>query len=246
MGKNKIIKWIASTILVCLAGCKSPASGNPKQGMVLILPGIEHWSMPYHNVSPALRQRGFNGRIELYRWGSQINWMGNLMYEKKNHQAAEKLAKKIIDYKQKYPDKPIYIIAYSGGAGLTILMLEKLPDEVKVEQAILVHCAIASDYNLVKALDSINNCIVNIYSPADWLLLGAGTTVCGTIDRQYQPSAGMQGFDEEKAIPDVTRRNKLKQNRWQWDHIKQGRWGGHSMIYAEKFSQDFVVKEIEL
>ena len=133
------------------------------------------------------------------------------------------------------------MVGYSGGGGLIIMIAEALPDGVKLNNAVLVHAAISPDYNLVPALEHIDGKLVNSYSPGDWLVLGLGTRLFGTTDREHTESAGKVGFVIEKAVTDVDLRAKVEQIKWSREMISSGHLGGHATINFYKWNKEYVV-----
>jgi pimeloyl-ACP methyl ester carboxylesterase len=142
---------------------------------------------------------------------------------------ADELAQQISRAKASDPEKPIYLIGHSGGAGLVLAAAERQPPAT-VERVILLSAAVSPKYDLRPALLATKQEIVAFYSPLDQLILNWGTRQFGTIDRSYGPSAGLKGF----VIPAGLNRNdqllyrRLVQLPWDPKMILEGNAGGHS------------------
>ncbi len=238
------MKTITLIIIFCLAfflaGCSNATSlshGKPEKGAVWLVPGIEGQTFLTGDVEKALRANNYEGDINRYNWGNPLMPLKNLRNAKHKQLQSQRLADELSEYSRQYPGQPIDMIGYSGGAGLAVLALEKLPHDVRVRNVTLVHGALSPEYDLTEALAKIDGRLKNVYSSADWLILGIGTRIFGTVDGTKTDSAGMIGFDLEKSVPDRSLRCKLEQIPWRWD---QHRWGGHLTLYDYKFNRDYV------
>ena len=223
-----------------LAGCSNATSvsaGKTGQGSVWLVPGIEGQTFLVGDVEKALRSNNYHGDINRFNWGNPLLPLKNLCNARHKQIQSQRLADELSEYSRQYPGEPVDLIGYSGGAGLVVLAIEKLPDNVRVRNVTLVHGALSSEFDLTAALAKIDGRLKNMYSQADWLVLGIGTRIFGTIDGPKTDSAGMVGFKVDKAVPGKTLRCKLQQIPWQWD---QHRWGGHLTLYDYNFNRDYV------
>ena len=116
------------------------------------------------------------------------------------------------------------MIGKSGGAGLVVWALERLPEH-SVETVVLLAPALSTGYDLSVASRAVKREIVVFWSPIDCIILGLGTRFFGTIDRVYGPAAGMLGFRLPLDDPAVA--NKLAQVRWRLEMARTGNLGGH-------------------
>ena len=132
------------------------------------------------------------------------------------------------------------LVGYSGGGGLAILIAEALPKDTHLRNVVLAQAAISPDYDLSAALSHVDGRIINLYCPSDFLILGVGTSVFGTIDRSYTESAGKVGFDVERAVPDAQSRDKLIQIRWSADMLSTGHLGNHAAIVLREWNRKYV------
>ncbi|MBN2063289.1 MAG: hypothetical protein JW745_00690 [Sedimentisphaerales bacterium] len=231
---------LCTTLALALVGCEARQyhPGSSEQGATWLIPGIEGQATMVKPVIKALRDSGYQGDIYTLNWGNPLLPFRNLCNEKYKQEKAQTLANNIVKYAQDHPHQPIDIIGYSAGAGLTIMAVEKLPPHVKVRNITLVHGAISPEYDLTAALANTSGSIKNVSSKADWLILGLGTTIFGTMDNSHSSSAGMVGFDTQMAVPDPLQRHKLKQIKWK---AKQKRWGGHITLYQYAFNKKYVL-----
>lgn len=185
-----------------------------------------------------LRDGGVEAAIRVHDWkGAEI--VANLS-DYRNRAAADAIAAELAAYRAKHPGSPIDLVGYSGGGGLAIMVAEALPPEVRLRNVVLAQPAVSRDYGLCPALEHVDGRLVNFYCPSDWVILGAGTTVFGTIDRKHVASAGKEGFDLQAAVPDEDMRNLVEQRAWSWDMFWTGHAGGHLGLAMREWNKRYV------
>ena len=232
-----------SLLVIALGGCSAakPTAEQLDRGLVYMFPGIEggEWVM-------AEARRGYrDGKVEsaivTYNWNRPpvLGALVNLMDEKGNRKAAKKTAQEITQYQNAHPDAPIDLVGYSGGGGMAIMVAEALDPSIQVRNIVLVQAAISPDYNLTQTLQRVNGRLVNFYSPNDWFVLGLGTRLFGTMDREFTESAGKVGFDLDKAVVDLELRKKVIQHSWTLKILKESHHlGNHFSLAFYKWNRD--------
>jgi len=167
-----------------------------ENGYVLVLPGIEGRSLFNTNIVKGLIDGGVPSAIEVYDWtaGGAFLFPVNLRAWERNKQQARRIADKITDYQEQYPDRPVHLIGHSGGGGIAVLAIEALPPTRQVSSAVLLAPALSPTYDLSRALRRTRSGVWNFYSPYDIGFLKAGTTVFGNIDGEHSSSAGAVAF----------------------------------------------------
>ncbi len=206
-----------------------------------MFPGIEGNTWSLAEAHRAFREGGVDCAILSYQWKHPFSPFENLTDYETNRNEALQVADNIIQYRNAHPEQPIDLVGYSGGGGMVVMVAEALPEDIHLRNIILVHAAISRDYDLTKALRRIDGRLVNFYSEADWLVLGLGTQIFGTIDRKNTVSAGMKGLDLAKAVPNIEQRHKVKQHAWSPNQIGKGHLGGHFSINFYAFNKMYVV-----
>ena len=89
--------------------------------------------------------------------------------------------------------------------------------------------------------------LVNFYSPNDWLILGLGTQLLGTMDREYTESAGKVGFDLEKSVVDPELRGKVVQHGWTLETLKESHHlGNHFSMAFYQWNRDQVAPYLRI
>lgn len=210
------------------------------EGYTLVLPGIDGQSPAIAQIADNLAAAGVPTAIEVYDWTHGSPWlMGTNLYSRqRNQQQARTIASKIIDYQDRYPGRPVHLVAHSGGCGLALWALEQLPAERRVTSAVLLSAAVSTKYNVAPALAHTERGIWNFYAPTDLMLL-AGTVVARTIDSQHSVGAGAVGFrnplnEASAATP------RLVQVPFTPQMIRSGHFGGHWGPAGSTFARDYV------
>jgi len=227
-----------------LGGCASVPGSTFEQkqkGLVLILPGIEGRSRFNVDIAGGLRLGGVEAAIAIHDWTTRagsLGWYLHLADERRNRTEAIRLARRIVKYKKTFPDRPVFLIAHSGGAGIALMTLERLPHFAPAEAVVLLAGAVSPERNLNKALSRTRRGIWNFYSSRDVGFLVLGTSLFGTIDREHGPSAGAVGFETPKRLTERAAgryQQKLHQIPYHAEMAKLGHLGGHGGWTSPKF-----------
>jgi hypothetical protein len=242
---GRIAPVIVSLALVAsLAGCFKtpvPTLREEQRGLVWICPGIGGGAWYLEGVYHAFRDAGVEAEISIQEWDTPYyNALGHLTQYAANRAQAATAAEQITAYRQRHPRAPIDLVGYSAGGGMAVLIVEALPCDIGLRNVVLVQAAISPTHDLSDALERIDGHLVNLYSRLDWFVLGLGTAVLGTVDRERVASAGKVGFDVEKAAPDEGQRAKLKQQPWAPVMIWSGHLGNHASILMYWWNKAYV------
>lgn len=211
---------------------------------MIVLPGIEGRSLLNRNLALGLDEGGVTSAIEIFDWtlGVPGSLVYNLVDIERNRRVARSLTQRIVDYRTEHPTNPVHLVGHSGGAGLAVLALEALPDDVEIDMAILLAPALSPEYDLSAALRHTCAGIVNFYSENDISLLKIGTSLFGSVDRKYGASAGAVGFVRPDAA-DATAElydDRLRQVRWTRRLREYGADGSHIGWTSRRFAREYL------
>jgi pimeloyl-ACP methyl ester carboxylesterase len=202
------------------------------KGLALVLPGIEGRGPLNWGIVRGLRDGGYPGAVVLWDWTTGL-WpllLFHLRGRWRNRRKAAALARLILAYQSDYPGKPVYLVGHSGGAALATWALEALPDGRAVTCVVMLGAAISATYSLGQALRNVQGTVWNYWSPHEFVLLGAGTTIFGTVDGRHAVSAGLRGFvmpETSDATVKELYRTRLRQRRHDQRMVRQFNLGGH-------------------
>lgn len=248
--KRSIWTLLSLAVAACApVGCNSQpymTEERLERGLVILLTGIEGRSPLNEAICRGLGEAGVNYAIKLEDWTSPVGPLLNLRMEMRNRDKAEKIARRITLYQWEHPGRPVFVVGQSGGGAMAVWVAEGMPSGQKVDGVILLAPALAPDYLLDMSLKRVDRGMVNFYSARDWMLLGIGTTVYGTMDGSHTSSAGRVGFDVPRAgsYRPITF-EKLLQIPWTEQMSRSGHTGGHLSTGSASFIAQYVVPFLE-
>jgi hypothetical protein len=213
-----------------------------KRGLVFVVGGIGGIDAVGLAAHLALPLSGVPHEIRDFTWThGKGQYLKDLRDFPHLMEKADDLAAEILRVKKADPERPIYLVGKSGGTGLVLAAVEKLPPTT-IERIVLLSAAVSPTYDLRPALRATRSEIVSFYSVHDQLILGWGTRRFGTIDRFFGPSAGLVGFrlPESMSPEDQALYHRLVQVPWKPGMI----WEGHLGTHAGTSMPAFVGKEV--
>lgn len=217
----------------------APDSG---QVTVIILPGVEGNRWQLFGVRAGLRDAGMAGDIEILRWNTPPLWsLINLTDLAANRRRARRFAEHVAEARRRHPDRPLTLVGFSGGGGLALMTVERLPDGIDVDQLVLCAAAISPRYDLSRVQPRVRGKIVNFFSPHDGIV-GWGTAALGTIDREKTVSAGHCGFLDDAGA--LRAEPWLVQRAWCEEWQRHGHHGGHIDYLSRTWAREVLARDI--
>jgi pimeloyl-ACP methyl ester carboxylesterase len=204
------------------------------------LPGIAGEQNLDRRFIRGLRAGGCEGTIEIYDWTAKDPGLGALLARKRNQRQADKIAEKIQQILTDEPGVKLRIVCHSGGAGLAAWALERLPDDAKIESIVFIAPALSQKYDLSKALSHVRGKAFALTSVNDVIVLGAGTSLFGTIDGKKEEAAGLRGFKTPDEPADPKQYDKLVQMPYQDSWMELGNIGDHIGPMGEAFAEKVI------
>lgn len=209
-------------------------------GLVLLADGIGGFDLCGMGLRHAAGQAGLTHEVRVISWGHGLGRWHRDLTNVANHEAqADAIAAAALEFQQQNPGAPVYLVGKSGGTGIIVKTLERLP-ELSVECAVLLSSALSPGYDLSKALRAVRREMTVFWSPFDVFILGVGTHVFGTVDRVNTVSAGLVGFQKPAGADDLQYR-KLRQIKWSPQMMPTGNLGGHVGVDSPAFLRKYVV-----
>lgn len=211
----------------------------------LILPGIGGVSSGSRGMEEGFRKAYPGATVEVFDWttGHSYRFLYHLRAWERNQVVARTVGARVQTIQAGKPGTPIVLVGHSGGGAMVVVALEQLPPDCKVQQAILLAPALSPSYPLSGALKHSTEGIDVFHSHLDRLVLGAGTTCFGTLDRERSVSAGMTGFQvlagSDEACRDLYR-SRLRQHGFDAAMRRAGHSGGHHACTRPDFIRGFV------
>lgn len=212
--------------------------GDPHNGTVFILDGVGGTRMVPALVRKGLQEAAVPYATYFFDWhhGPPGELLGDLMCMRRNRLEAARLARLIRRFSREHPSAPVHVVAYSGGTGIAVWAAERLGGRARIETLVLGCPALSPGYDLRPALRNVGRCYV-LSSRRDWIMLGLGTSLLGTIDRRRGPAAGLVGLRmrNQPEKPDSPQDAKLKQIWWTREMRQYGHYGHHVGFATSRF-----------
>ena len=206
-----------------------------KGPLFLHLPGVGGYRGIDRNMLAGLRDAGLTGNFVVYDWTEQHQGIAALQSYQKNHQEAQRVADLIAAHAEADPGSPIYLTAHSGGCGIAVWALEKLPANVKVQTVLLMAPALSPKYDLSAALRHVTGKTYVFSSTLDSAILNLGTRIFGTIDGVQTIAAGFSGFVQPVGA-DPLMYQKVIACPYQRDWMKFNDYGEHIGAMSRPFA----------
>lgn len=202
----------------------------PTPGIVFVVGGVGGLD-PLQACAPwTLPRAGVPHVIEVFTWTHGIcRPLRDLQDERYLLVQADRLACLVREARQREPNRPIYLVGHSAGAGLVIAAAERLPP-ASIERIVLLAAAVSPAYDLRGALRAARCEVVSFNSTYDRLCLDFFTSLFGTVDRVYGPSAGLDGFQIPAHLDDEGERlyRRLVQVPWRLEMVWKCTDGWHN------------------
>lgn len=216
-----------------------------EKGMVLIFTGIEGYSFLNVGALSGMIDGGLDYAVDIVDWttGNKFLYIYHLRAWNRNKRIAQDLARKVIDYQDRYPGRPVWIVGHSGGGGMALLTAEALPHDRHLTGLILLNAAISPTFDIRPAASRVKSAVWNYHSILDWFFLQVGTTVFGTMDGRHGFAAGTIGF-KGPVSEELVQEGKLIQRPWRFEMIKKFNPGDHFGCVHRVFVAEEIVPVI--
>jgi pimeloyl-ACP methyl ester carboxylesterase len=242
--KTLVILMTGMLASLSMAGCDARISlmneGDADQGLVIVLPGIDGRAEYNERACKAIAAGASGMAVELFDWTMPLCPLTNQRDEGRNRRMAGELADRILAYRVSRPDAAIFLIGHSGGTAIAVWAAEALPDGHQIDGVVMLASSLSPGYDLSKALGRTQGGIVNFRSELDSVLLGAGTTLFGTMDGRHTEAAGKVGFSVSESNRAAGAYEGFSEIRWNSAMAEKGNDGGHFGCLATKFVSSYV------
>lgn len=244
--RTRAVPVLVALAFAALGGCEASGvapnasrSIPPGSTYLLHLPGIAGDTGFDRAWMGALKDGGAADVVELFDWTCNDGGIDALHAYDRNRREAGRIARLLTARAKADPTGRIVLTAESGGAAVAVWALERLPQDVHVNQVVLVAPALSSTYDLSPALRHVAGRMTYFSSPGDWFVLGVGTEFFGTSDGRNVPAAGYVGFEPPRAA-DHDGYRKLVDQRYDPAWMQWGDFGTHTGGLSSLFARQFI------
>jgi len=191
------------------------------------------------DVPRGLKAAGYRGA------SAPVGPLRDQMDRGRNEREARRLAGRIEDYMNKYPGRPVSIIALSAGTGIAAWALEALPPQRNVQTVVFLSSSLSRQFDLAPALRHVDNRLHVFYSDRDPVLAYL-MPVAGSVDRELfsQSAIGQHGVTlptgKDAAAARELYKQKIRNHAYQDAYAKYGYFGMHADSTAAGFIEHVV------
>ena len=151
-----------------------------------------------------------------------------------NKRKASELASQLREYRAKFPDHQLHLVAKSAGTAIALWAMSELEPET-LDRVVLLSAAVSPVFPLHEALPAARQDVYSFWSPNDLFWLGLGTSMFGTADGVRGNSAGLVGFSTKQPTA------KLREVKWDRSMISSFHVGTHSGTSMPRFIRRYVM-----
>ncbi|MHC4985382.1 MAG: alpha/beta fold hydrolase [Planctomycetota bacterium] len=241
---QRALLCVLGLTLLSSAGCGGLAAFNLEhidKGLVVVLPGIDGPSFGTLGVMSSVAANT-EMAVGQFDWTIPFGLLLNQTAQGRNRDMAKLLAGRIVDYREAYPGRPVYLIGHSGGTAIAVWTAEYMPPTEKLDGLFLLASSLSAGYDLSRAMRNLNGPIVNVYSSGDSALLSLGTSLIGTMDGVHGRSAGKVGFT--RPVSTWGGPSQLVQIPWTPAMRRMGYGGDHFSCCSGQFIKEMLVPQM--
>lgn len=246
---RSIVARLMVLSLLASAGCNSHRAGTddsptlelgpPPKPYLLHLPGIGGARRIDQMLTEGLIQGGIDADVAIHDWTGSDEGMNALYARERHDREAQIVAQMITEQLRADPRTKIYLSGHSGGTGIAVWALERLPEGAQVESLLLLASALSPGYDLSPALRHVRGKAYVLYSGLD-PVLGVGTRMFGTIDGVKSDAAGRIGFTMPVHVADPRQYDKLVQIAYDPSWIQLNNIGDHIGAMMRPFAREIL------
>ncbi len=227
----------------CSFGCSAPQRAD-EQGVVLFIPGVSGDGAWYNDLKQGLRDGGMTLPIESVSWGMPPPLFAfNFSNPGVHDEAERKLATRIAAIRKQFPGTPLHILTHSAGGGVALGAMKRLPADISIDRAVLLHPSVSPEYGLGPALAHVGFQCTAFCSDRDTTFLKWRTSTFGTYDGIKTPAAGHLGFVVDGLS--FSEAEKFRQIAYDPSFERLGNTGGHFGPTARRFAAEVIAPLLE-
>ena len=140
----------------CICFAQPLLAADHAKPYLLHLPGIGGHRPIDDLLTAGIEKGGLDASVEIYDWTENNPGLTALTSFNQNHHEAEIIAQRITKIYRADPSRRIIVSGHSGGAGVAIWALEKLPDDVHIDTLVMLAAALSPQYDLSAALHHVS------------------------------------------------------------------------------------------
>jgi hypothetical protein len=225
--------WLIAPALLC-GGCAGPPASSNKP-LVIFLDGAG-WSGSDNGVRSGLRESGFRGDLEVFRWSGLLGPGPDHFLAERNKAKGGDLARLIVERRRQRPRSDLHLMGLSAGTAVLIFGLEQLPAGVQVDHVVLFAPSISADHDLSTAMQHVNGHLYATCSPFDGILGGMRLNADGQTGRP----AGLHGLRIPSDVERYDLYTRVVNLPWRPAYADLGWKGDHTGATGRRFVREII------
>jgi len=211
---------------------------------MLHLPGVSGMLVVDGWLVDGLHDGGAADVVEVFDWVGPGGPVERLRDVDRNRKTAKTISGFVAELRRENPHSRIVLCAESGGVAVALWLLEALPQDVKVDDLLMVSPAVSKDYDLTRALTHVRNHAYYTTTPLDVDTLGLFTTVLGNADGVKGVGAGWVGFETSDGKPSPAHSEKLVRLPYEAQWVVYGNFGTHTGPMSYEFARNVLARRL--
>lgn len=232
---------IARLALILAVFLAPNARADEKPVWLVHVPGMGGEMPIDHLVTRGMVDGGLDAEVMIFDWTGNDRGPVALAQMKRHATQSSLLADLIVRHVREHPNQRVIVTAHSAGTGIVAWALEKLPEDVMVDDIVFIAAALSPEFDLSLALRHVRNKVYAFNSELDYIVLSVGTKMFGTIDRLQVAAAGMVGF-KAPGTADAAQYEKLVQFPYDEDWVRFGNGGEHIGAMMRPFAKNVIAR----
>ncbi|HNO76652.1 MAG TPA: hypothetical protein PKN33_01225 [Phycisphaerae bacterium] len=194
------------------------------------------------SVKSGLRNAGYDGEFRGFVWTSFLLWGADHLIAARSTLNAKNLAGYIERYYRDQPDGELTLMGLSAGSAVILNALERLPENMMVENVVLFQPSVSASHNLTPALLHVRGKLYATCSRRDAILATLGVNA----DGESGAPAGRSGFRIASGLTTKQRQlyTKVVNLPWRRQYNKYGWRGGHVTSTSRKFVKHIIAPRV--
>lgn len=200
-------------------------------------------------VTQGMLAGGIDARVEIYDWTGTdrgLVALGNVTRHREQSKiVADKITRVARGEDGAAAPKRIIVTSHSAGTGIAVWALEQLPDDVMIDDLVLIASALSPQYDLSRALKHVRHKAWAFNSELDMLVLGTGCKMFGTVDRVNTDAGGRVGFALPSEPAVAGQYEKFEQVPYDNDWMRFRNNGEHIGAMSRSFARNVIARVLK-
>ncbi|HWL92947.1 MAG TPA: hypothetical protein VNT79_05390 [Phycisphaerae bacterium] len=222
--------------MACLAGC----AGTPTANAIVFFCDGAGWYAGASPVRSGLRDAGFRGEFETFRWSSMLGPGTDHLISARSKAVARRLSKRLAEFRKANPRATIHLMGLSAGTAVVLNAVKQLPPGVRVNNIVLLSSSVSSRHDLISVMRRANGFLYNTVSKSDSIL----RSLAVNADGEDGPPAGRVGFRPTRRSAQSEAYHRVVNLPWRPAYLAYDWDGGHVGVTDSNFIRTVIAPRL--